>query len=108
MPETPASPRTRARLEPPPSRPAVLSRLHHEQGAEHHLSRICSYSGRMKEAFEERQAPSLEFALQVAVDSVRLVAHLSALKELELAEARPEKQAAATPVFRTAARRKSA
>ena len=102
-------PSSRARLEPPPSRPAVLSRLHHEQGAEHHLSRICSYSGRMKEAFEERQAPSLEFALQVAADSVRLVAHLSALKELELADARPqgEKQAAA-PVLRTAARRKSA
>jgi len=106
MPQTPARPR----LETPPSRPAVLSRLHHQQGAEHHLSRICSYSGRMKDDFGEGQLPSLEHALQVAADSVRLVAHLSALKEIEVAEARPqrEKQAASAPVFKSAATRKTA
>ena len=101
-------PSSRARLEPPPSRPAVLSRLHHEQGAEHHLSRICSYSGEMKGVLNAGQIPSLEHALQVSADLARLILHLSALKELELAAARTEKQAAATPVFRTAARRKTA
>jgi hypothetical protein len=99
MPETPARPR----LQPPPSRTAILSRHHHEQGAQHHLDRICRYTSSMKAAAGTGELPSLEHALQVSADLARFLVHLAALKELERLAAPPAPVAA--PVFRTAARK---
>ena len=92
----------RPRINPvPPSRPVNLSRLHHQQGAEHHLARICKYSAGMKGDLAGGQMPSLEYALQLNADIARLIVHLSALKELDLtAPAAP----VTAPVFRSAAR----
>ena len=97
---------SRARLETPPSRPEVLSRLHHMQALEHHLSRMCSYTASMKDGLDGGQLPGMDHVLQVHADSARLLWHLSALKELELA--RPEKAPVVAAAFRTAARRKTA
>jgi hypothetical protein len=49
------------------------------------------------------ELPSLDHALQVSADLARLITHLSALKELDLIAAGPERPAVAAPVFRTAA-----
>jgi hypothetical protein len=103
MPEIPARPRVKT--PPPPSRPAILSRHHHEQGAEHHLDRMYRYTSSMKTAAGTGELPSLEHALQVSADLARFIVHLSALKELDLIAAPPERPAVAAPVFRSAARR---
>jgi hypothetical protein len=101
MARTPPAPRTQ-----PPTRAAVLSRIHHQQGAEHHLSRMCRYSGTMKDDLGNGELPSLEHALQVSADLARFIVHLSALKELDVA--RPEKAPVVAAVFKPAARRGAA
>jgi hypothetical protein len=85
MPETPARPR----LQPPPSRTVLLSQRHHEEGTEHHLGRIYSYACAMRATAGKGELPSLDHALQVGADLARLIAHLAALKELELLTASP-------------------
>ena len=76
---------------PPPADP---SRYHHEQGARHHLDRMYKYTREMRDGFGSGEVPSMEHALQVSADLVRYIAHLAALKELDVLAARaPRKRA---------------
>jgi hypothetical protein len=65
-----------------------------------------SYICAMKATAGKGELPSLEHALQVSADLARFIAHLSALKELDVA--RPEKVPAVAAVFKPAARRGAA
>jgi len=105
MAETPPRPRIKTTT---PPRPVNLSRHHHEQGAQHHLTRMFNYTGSMEKAFGKGELPSLEHALQVSADLARFIAHLSALKELELIAAGPEKAPVVAAVFKTAPTRGAA
>ena len=101
MARTPPAPRT-----PAPTLAASLSRHHHEQGAQHHLTRMVNYTGRMNDDLGEGALPSLEHALQVSADLARFIVHLAALKELDVA--RPEKAPVVAAAFKPAARRGAA
>jgi hypothetical protein len=64
-----------------------------------------NYTGSMKDGLGKGELPSLEHALQVSADLSRFIVHLSALKELDLIAAGPEKAPAVAAIFKPAARK---
>lgn len=78
-----------------PRPPVDLSRHHHQQGAQHHLGRMCKDSGEMKTALTEGRLPSMAQALQASADLARFIGHLGALIEDDVLDAPQPKAAAA-------------